>query len=485
MTTPIVAYRVDDDIDTTRYYYAANGSSYHSAPPLVPVPVSPKPQSSFPPSYGNHSSSPPQNQQHQQQQQQHHASNYSRTANNVHSNCASAGGKCCESALMECGKLPDACTNEIREENLIQRQQRPNKDKNNKSNNPSYYYSSYPYGDPDNINDHRTPAQRFIDRERNLLIACVVLVIALNISTGRYVLYPFMILSTWVHEMCHGLAAILMGGYISKLEIFKDGSGLAYTAVNTDWKRGFVASAGYPGTSVVGCLLLLFRRTTLGPTIGTITLGIIMILSCILWVRNTWGLVVLLLQGVALVVFGWRLPAVLLDNLYAFMACTCCLNAFESISELFASQGEYYVGGEVVTTTDAHTVAEMWGMEYYNWAILWLFLSLIMSGLGIVFAFDAKRFKTIKKVTTATTNNNTIIDAEVVPVYPTESSSQQQYHYFDPQQHQTTTATTLPTIVAQPYGGECNNKSTAADGLVSTSKAASPKRKWFRFGQKK
>lgn len=66
--------------------------------------------------------------------------------------------------------LPDACGNDERQEKLLDRQQ----------------------------------SGALWDKERNLLIACGVLILLMNISTGRYVLYPFKIFSTWVHEMCHG-----------------------------------------------------------------------------------------------------------------------------------------------------------------------------------------------------------------------------------------------------------------------------------------
>lgn len=229
----------------------------------------------------------------------------------------------CGEQALDCQQLPDACTNEVREERLIERQQR-RKDEN----------------------DNRIWIHRFIERERNLIIACIVLVVCLNTTEGRYILYPFMIFSTWVHEMGHGMAAILMGGNISKLQIFKDGSGLAYTSgVGNVFGRGIVASAGYVGTSLMGCFMLLFRRTTLGPTIGTIGIGTCLVLSCAFWVRNTWGLVTLLGEGFALVILGWKLPAHFLDNLYSFLAATCCLNAFESIQNLFSAGSDYYVGG--------------------------------------------------------------------------------------------------------------------------------------------
>jgi hypothetical protein len=245
---------------------------------------------------------------------------YGKSSNYNRDSSATPSPGCCEQ-LVDCQQLPDACTNEIREERLIERQQR-RKDEH----------------------DNRIWIHRFVERERNLIIACAILIVCLNFTEGRYILYPFKIFSTWVHEMGHGTAALLMGGRISRLKIFKDGSGLAYTSVNNNFKRGVVASAGYVGTALTGCVLLLFRRTTLGPTIGTIGIGSCLVLSCALWVRNTWGLVTLLGEGVALLLLGWKLPAHLLDNLYSFLAATCCLNAFESIQDLFAV-GSYFVGG--------------------------------------------------------------------------------------------------------------------------------------------
>jgi len=276
----------------------------------------------------------------------------------------------------------------------------------------------------------RQESGTIFDKERNLLIACAILILLMNISTGQYVLYPFKIFSTvsihicilpvldsthsliscalrliclrrlmqWVHEMCHGLAAILSGGYIAKLEIFQNGSGLAYTASQ---HGTFVSSAGYPGTAVTGCLLLIFRRTTLGPTIMTMGLGGALLLSCALYVRNQFGLIFLPIEGVVLLLAGWLLPAVLLDNLFNFLACTVSLNAFENIQDLYGSQ-QGYAGGEL-RNTDAHSVAEGWGGDYRVWATIWLIMSIVMTTVGILAARDARALPW----SNSTTSNNT------------------------------------------------------------------------------
>jgi Peptidase M50B-like len=352
---------------------------------------------------------------------------------------------CCEQAL-DYNRLPDACTNEVREENLLARQKKK-KDEF----------------------DNRNWLHRFVEKERNLLIACVVLVVCLNVSTGRYILYPFMIFSTWVHEMCHAMAALLMGGTVKKLEIFRDGSGLAYTAVSGNWRRGFVASGGYPGTAMTGFILLLFRRTTLGPTIGSIGIGFLMVLSCSIWVRNVWGFWVLLSEGIVLMLLGWKLPAHFLDSLYAFLAATCCLNAVESIHDLFAV-GDYYVGGEVVTSSDAHTVAEKWGLNYRFWAILWLVLSFVLTALGIIFAFNARenRFLRGRNKNYDTGERNEIIDAEVLPVTYTTPTISQNY---------------MPSSAPAPSAPVYEESISQTYGAAPTQDKK--KRKWFGFLKKK
>lgn len=70
--------------------------------------------------------------------------------------------------------------------------------------------------------------------------------------------YPFRLLTTLVHELSHGLAALATGGHFQRLVIFPDGAGLAYTAGG--W-RLFVIPAGYLGSAAFGAGLIL-----LGPS---------------------------------------------------------------------------------------------------------------------------------------------------------------------------------------------------------------------------
>lgn len=134
--------------------------------------------------------------------------------------------KCCSTKhWLGFRHLPDACTNQQHEEWVLQQRR------------------------SQQSHDDRSKFHRFFIRERNLLIVMVLLVLLLNFRFGRLILYPFRLLSTWVHEVCHGLAAVLSGGKIGRLQIFRDGSGLAFTVSRSNFGAAFTSSAGYPGTA--------------------------------------------------------------------------------------------------------------------------------------------------------------------------------------------------------------------------------------------
>ena len=293
----------------------------------------------------------------------------------IRSDTTSGGDTNCSSNFLSCDHPPDACTTtyegDEKESHLIIDESTKQRIK---------------YGTA-NCSDY---SHYYVQRDKQLIITIFVLVALLNFQEGRYVLYPFTILSTYVHEMCHGVTAVVLGGSISSLHIYKDGSGLAYTTSDgTTWKRACIASAGYMGTALIGCCLILSRRTRLGPTVGLITIGVCILLSCLFLVRNTFGLLSLSLIGVVLIVCGWKLPASYVRYLYNFVAITCSLNAVTSIQELF-QPGVGYVNGEA-RYSDAHTVADIVGVgTYWTYALLWLIFAIITCLIGILCAADYK-----------------------------------------------------------------------------------------------
>jgi len=220
-------------------------------------------------------------------------------------------------------------------------------------------------------------------RDGRLLLITLGILICMNIPYVRLALYPFSIYSTWIHELCHGMAAIVKGGNIITLQIFPDTSGLATTSLKGGVGRSAVASAGYQGTAVIGFLLLIFRRTKRGPRTGTMVIACLMIFSSMLWIRNIFGFFFIFCMGLVLAGLAWKIPSDYIRNLYIILAVTCSMNAIGHIHNLFGSNQS--VNGQP-STTDAHTMAALNGGSYLLWAILWFLLAIVLTLLGIVFA---------------------------------------------------------------------------------------------------
>src|ERR1700690_2678235 len=89
---------------------------------------------------------------------------------------------------------------------------------------------------------------------RGALLTAVVVyfVVKTFIPFGGVLLYPLTLLSTWVHEMGHGMTALLCGGRFASLDVFANGSGLAYTATSRPWQAGLVAAGGLVAPPIVG-----------------------------------------------------------------------------------------------------------------------------------------------------------------------------------------------------------------------------------------
>lgn len=226
--------------------------------------------------------------------------------------------------------------------------------------------------------------REMIKRDGRLLIITLGVIVLMNIPYIKYIFYPLDVFSTYVHEFCHGFSALLVGGRVEKILIFPDTSGLAYTALPPgNGRRAFVAASGYQGTAIVGCLLLIFRRTKRGPRSGTMTLAIVMLLTTAIWIRNVFGFIMIALLGITLAVCAWKLPSARIRDVYTCVAVTTTLNAITNVADLFGSA--QYVNGEP-SQTDAHTLSETIGGPSWIWALLWLLFAIVMAGVGLVFA---------------------------------------------------------------------------------------------------
>jgi hypothetical protein len=208
---------------------------------------------------------------------------------------------------------------------------------------------------------------------RPLLVAFLAALLLWNLPYGGFLLYPFKLLATWMHEMSHGIVMLVSGAGFSHLTIFRDTSGRAYSEWMTgQFAAGAIASAGYLGTSIVGAVLLVVGRTVRAGRRVLYGLGAALALSLI-WVHNGFGIAVVAV-GAALFLLAARYlpdrPAHLLVN---FVAAQACINAVIDIRVLFREV--QVVDGHVVASSDAHRMATVSFGNHAFWATVWMILS--------------------------------------------------------------------------------------------------------------
>lgn len=219
---------------------------------------------------------------------------------------------------------------------------------------------------------------------RPLALALIASLLLWQLPFGGFVLYPFKLLATWLHEGSHGLAMTLTGAGFDRMEVFADGTGLAHAAGGVAaLAAGLIASAGYMGTPLWGVALLAASRTVRGARLALSVGGALMAGSAVLVVANRFGQVALGTTGAAVLVMAWTLPARWTRVVAHVVAAQACINAMVDIRVLF--RPTLYVDGKVVRQSDAHAMAGATFGTDANWAV-WLWAALWLAwSLALLF----------------------------------------------------------------------------------------------------
>lgn len=202
-------------------------------------------------------------------------------------------------------------------------------------------------------------------------VAIAVSLIASLTPWGPTLLYPFKLFTTWVHESSHALMTLLVGGRVTAVTIEPNTSGLTHGLVPASRiARGLVASAGYLGAALVGCLLMAATRVERRARTILYGVGAFMLLTVAMWMRNVFGAVVVLVWGLALVTMARRRMANALRFLLSLLAVQVALNSVYDIRVLFMVDGP----------SDAATMARLFLLPAWFWAATWMLMSVAMLG---------------------------------------------------------------------------------------------------------
>lgn len=209
---------------------------------------------------------------------------------------------------------------------------------------------------------------RFDWGKAGVLAAIVVPVIFL---WSTPVVWPLKILVVFFHELSHGLAAVLTGGSIERIEVVARQGGVCWT---TGGSRFVTLSAGYLGSLLWGAAVLLAASATRRDRAVAIGLGAVIVAATLLWVRPvlSFGFGFHIAAGLVLVTLGWLLPDAVSDLVLKVFGVTSCLYVIPDIwSDTIARSH---------LRSDARMLAEMTHVPTVIWGGSWILAALAVCG---------------------------------------------------------------------------------------------------------
>lgn len=180
-----------------------------------------------------------------------------------------------------------------------------------------------------------------------------------------FVVYPFRLFVVFLHEISHGLAAVLTGGQIVSIGLSFDEGGVCLTRGGS---RFLVLNAGYLGSLLWGAFFLVLgaRRRRARSVIAAV--GLFTLVVTLLYVRTWFGFFYGLAASLVLVVVAARAKPAFSEILLATLGAMSCLYAVWDIASdvLLRSAAQ----------SDASALARLTGVPALLWGVLWIGLSL-------------------------------------------------------------------------------------------------------------
>lgn len=128
--------------------------------------------------------------------------------------------------------------------------------------------------------------------ELSLAEVAVILLVASALSLPHATWRYFGLFSTVVHELGHAFAALMSGRRLTGIRLNLDSSGLTTSFGRPGWRTAWATFWGYPVPSVVGAALVWAGFAGWAP--AALSLGALVLLLSLLFIRNAVGVLILL-----------------------------------------------------------------------------------------------------------------------------------------------------------------------------------------------
>ena len=228
------------------------------------------------------------------------------------------------------------------------------------------------------------------DREQRITLLVILgigSIMLWNTQFGALLLYPFTILTTWFHEMGHGIATIFMGERFESLQIYPDGSGVAISEVSPSRNvlQDAIISAGGPiGPGLAGAALIASSRTLKGTRIALAVLGAALLVTSVIWVRGLTGWLVLPAMGLAILAIARQANPAQQRFAIQLLGVQAIISVWAQSSYLFTDGGTL---GGYAQVSDTGAISDALFLPYWFWGIVLSIANIALLWWSLRFAF--------------------------------------------------------------------------------------------------
>ena len=194
---------------------------------------------------------------------------------------------------------------------------------------------------------------------------------------------PIRFLSTWAHEMGHGLGAIMVGGAFEEFVVTERFGGVAITRTFEGLSRSWVMIVGLLGPAILGALTIVMVRALNWYRVATGLLTLSLLVTQI-WAGDLFTRGVLAACALAFGLATWKLPNRPLMIVAHIVALAFCLDSLTGFGYFFMDRAD--IGG-VVIESDISQLAAILGGPHWMWGALLVGVSVLIT-VGSVLLSD-------------------------------------------------------------------------------------------------
>jgi len=213
-----------------------------------------------------------------------------------------------------------------------------------------------------------------------LLIAVIVTLALYWVPYLSLLAWPLLLISTLVHELGHGLTAMLLGGSFGAMTLWPDGSGLAaHRGSHGAFGRALIAAGGLLGPPVAALCLFLAGRRSRSAHLALGGFAAFLLIVCLLWAASAFTVMVCLTLAIALGLLAWKASPALSQIVCVFLAVQLALASFSRADYLFTATARTGAGN---FPSDVGQIANALWLPYWLWGGLIAVMTVALLALG-------------------------------------------------------------------------------------------------------